>query len=200
MTRGRLWADEDASVARESTYVFPFLGMWCRLNDSNFDCRNLTWFKYPYILSSLASNSPPTWLTTSLESENTFMAYSPILWTMDTPSNKASYSTSLFVAENPGFSNFSIVSFPGEIKTSPTPEPLWFDAPLTYTFQKGGSCKEIVPTDFPSMFCVVDISFNVGSANSTTRSANIWPLTEVRGMYLMSKAPRMVPHFAILPV
>ena len=60
MTRGRLWAEEDASVARESACVFPLLGMWCRLNDSNFDCRSLIWFKYSYILSSLAFSYPPT--------------------------------------------------------------------------------------------------------------------------------------------
>ena len=89
MTRARLCAEEDASMARKSACVFPLLGMWSRLNDSNFDCRNLTWVKYPCILSSLASNSPPTWLTTSLEFENIFMAFPPIFWTMDIPSNTA---------------------------------------------------------------------------------------------------------------
>ena len=78
MTRDGLCADVDASVARESACVFPLLGMWSRLNDLNFDCRSLTWVKYPYILSSLASSSTFTWLTTSLESENIFMTFSPI--------------------------------------------------------------------------------------------------------------------------
>ena len=104
------------------------------------------------------------------------------------------------MAENPSLSDFSMVRFLGEIKTSPTLELLWFVAPSMYTFQKGGSYKEIMPTDFLSMFCVVDISSNAGSVNSAIRSASIWPLTEVQGIYLMSKAPRMVPYFAILPI
>ena len=62
------------------------------------------------------------------------MAFPPIIWTMRTPSNKASYSASLFVVENPSLSDFLMVSFSGEIKASPTPEPLWFAAPSTYTF------------------------------------------------------------------
>ena len=200
MTRGRFWTKKDARVARESVRVFPLLGIWSRLrlNNSNFDCRNLTWVKYPCILSSLTSNSPPTWPTTSLESENTFMVFPPIFWTMDIPSNKASYSASLFVAENPNLSDFSMVSFSGETKTNPTPEPLWFATPSTYTFQTGGSYREIVSINFPSMFFVVDISSNACLANSAIRSTSTWPLTKVRGMYFMSKAPRTVPHFAIL--
>ena len=71
---------------------------------------------------------------TSLKSENIFTAFPPILWTMDIPSSKASYSASLFVAEKPNLNDFSMVSFLGEIRTSPTPEPLWFALPSTYTF------------------------------------------------------------------
>ena len=98
ITWGRFYAEEVASMARESTWVFPLLGMRCRLNDSNFICRCLIWIKYPCILSSLASNSPFTWTTTSLESENIVANFPPILWTVDIPSNNASYSASLFVA------------------------------------------------------------------------------------------------------
>ena len=60
MTRGKLCAKEVTSVARESACVFPLLGMCNRLKDSNPNCKCLTWLKYPYILSSLASNSPYT--------------------------------------------------------------------------------------------------------------------------------------------
>ena len=42
MTRGKLRAEEVASVARESTCVFPFVGMCNRLKDSNPDCKCLT--------------------------------------------------------------------------------------------------------------------------------------------------------------
>ena len=59
-------------MARKSACVFSLLGMCNRLNDSNLDCKCLTWLKYPCILSSLASNSPLTWPTTNLESENIF--------------------------------------------------------------------------------------------------------------------------------
>ena len=75
ITRGKLCAEEVASVARELACVFPLLGTCSRLNDSNLDCKCLTWLKYPYILSSLASSSPFTWPTTNLESENIFIAF-----------------------------------------------------------------------------------------------------------------------------
>ena len=94
ITWGKLYAEEVASVARELAYVFPLLGTCSRLNDSNLHCKCLTWLKYHCILSSLAYNLPFTWLTTSLESENIFTAFPSILWTMDIPSNKASYSAS----------------------------------------------------------------------------------------------------------
>ena len=191
ITWGRFCVEEVPSVARELACVFALLGTWKRVKDSNPDCRCITWLKYPCILSSLASSSPFTWPTTNLKSKNIFTAFPPILWTVDIPSNKTSYSTSLFVAKKPNLSDFYMMSFSGEIRTSPTLEPLWFAAPSMYTFKNEGSCREIVPTDFPSMFCVV---------NSATRSASTWPLTEVWGMYLMSKAPKTVPHFAILPV
>ena len=148
ITLGKLCAEEVASMARESAYVFLLLGMCSRLKDSNSDCKFLTWLKYPCILSSLASSSPFTCPTTSLESENIFAAFPPILWTMDIPSSKASYSDSLFVAEKPNLNDFSMVSFSGETSTSPTPDPFWFTAPLTYTFQWNGSCGAIKPTPF----------------------------------------------------
>ena len=43
ITWGKLCAEEIASVARESVYVFPLLGTCSRLNDSNLDCKCLTW-------------------------------------------------------------------------------------------------------------------------------------------------------------
>ena len=58
ITRGKFWAKEVASMAKESACVFPLLGMCCRLNDSNFSCRCLIQEKYSWILSSLASNCP----------------------------------------------------------------------------------------------------------------------------------------------
>ena len=45
--RGKFCTEEVASVARESAWVFPLLGMCCRLNDLNFSCRCLIWAKYP---------------------------------------------------------------------------------------------------------------------------------------------------------
>ena len=116
ITQGKLSVEEVASVARESACVFPLLGMCNRLNDLNFDCKCLTWLKYPCILSSLASSSPPTWPTTSLKSKNIFTVFTPALWTMDIPSNKASYSASLFVAEKSNLNDFSMVSFSSEIR------------------------------------------------------------------------------------
>ena len=124
ITRGRLCTKEVANVARESACVFPPLGTCKRVKDSNPDYRCLTWLKYPCILSSLASSLPFTWPMINLEFENIFIAFPPILWTMDIPSSKASYSASLFMVEKPNLSDFSMVSFSDEIRTSPTPEPL----------------------------------------------------------------------------
>ena len=150
ITQGKLYAEEVASVIKELACMFPLLGMCSRLNDSNFDCKCLTWLKYPCILSSLVSNLPFTCPMTSLESENIFIAFPPILWTIDIHSSKDSYSASLFMAKKPNLNDFSMVSFSGETSTSPTPDPLWFTTPSTYTFQWNGSCGAIEPTDFPS--------------------------------------------------
>ena len=196
ITRGKLCAEGVASVVRKSACVFLLLGIYDKLKDSNPDCKCLTWFKYSCILRSLASNSPWTWPTTSLESENISIAFPPIFWTMVIPTSRAS----LFVAEKPNLKDFSIVILSRDIRTSPTPDPLWFAAPSTYTFQVKGSCKEIAPTNFLSMFCFSTLSCNGVLANLATRSTRTWPLTEVWGIYLISKAPRIVPHLAILPV
>ena len=60
ITRGRLCAEEVASMARESACVFPLLGTCNRVKDSNPNFKCLTWLKYPCILLSLASSSPFT--------------------------------------------------------------------------------------------------------------------------------------------
>ena len=119
---------------------------------------------------------------------------------MAIPTNTASYSASLFMAEKPNLKDFSIVILSGDIRTSPTLDPLWFTAPSTYTFQDKGSYKEIAPIDFPFMFCLSTLSYNGVSTNLATRLAKTWPITKVRGMYLISKASRIEPHLEILPM
>ena len=151
ITRGKLCTEEVASVARESAYVFQFLGICTKLKDPNPNCKCLTWFKYSCILRSLASSSPYTWLTTNLESENISTAFPPIFWTMIIPTNRASYLASLLVAEKPNLKDFLIMILAGDIRTSPTSDPLWFTTPLTYTLQGKGSCKE---TDQPNRFSI----------------------------------------------
>ena len=172
-------AKESESVAKESAWVFLLLEICSKLKESKRDCRHLAWSRYSCILLSLVSNSPFTWPTTSLEFENMFTVFPPSFSTMDIPSNRASYLASLFVAEKPNLSDFFMVIISGEIKISPTPEPLWFAAPSTYTFQHVGPYREIVPTDFSSMFCVPTSSSNDGLANSATKSARTWPLMKV---------------------
>ena len=134
MTRGKLCAEEVASVAKESACVFLLLRMCNKLKNSNLDYKCLTWLKYPCILTSLASNSPFIWPTTNLEFKNIFTAFSPILWTIAIPTSRASYSTLLFVAEKHNLNDFSMLTFLSETRTSPTPDPLWFVVPSTYTF------------------------------------------------------------------
>ena len=124
ITQGRLPVEEVASVANESAWVFPLLETCDKLKRSKSDCRHLTWLKHSCIVASLASNSPFTWPTTNLKSENISIAFLPIFYTMAIPYNNTSYSASLFVAENPSLRDFSIIVFSGYIRTSPTPNPL----------------------------------------------------------------------------
>ena len=79
ITRGKFCAEEVARVAKESACMFPFLGTCNKLKDSNPNCKCLTWLKYSYILTSLASNSSLICPTTNLESENISTAFPPIL-------------------------------------------------------------------------------------------------------------------------
>ena len=160
----------DPKVARELAYMFPLLGICNKLKDSNCDCKFLTWFKYPCILTYLASNFPFTCPMTNLESENISIAFPPIFCTMAIPTNRASYSASMFVVEKSSLNDFSMVIFSRDIRTSPTPDPLWFAAPSTYTFQDRGSCWEIMPTYFSSMPCFSASTSNGDSANLATRS------------------------------
>ena len=131
ITQGKLCAEDVANVARESAWVFLFLGTYDKLKNLNPDCKCLTWLKYSCILRSLASNSPWTWPTTNLESENTSTAFPPNFWTIIIPVSRALYSVSLFVVEKPNLKDFSIVILSGDIRTSPTPDPLWLVAPST---------------------------------------------------------------------
>ena len=100
ITRGKSCVEEVARVAKESTWIFPFLRIYDNLKNSNLVCIRLAWLKYSYILVSRASNSPFTWPTISLESENISTVFTPIFWTIAVLINKTSYSASLFVAEN----------------------------------------------------------------------------------------------------
>ena len=148
----------------------------------------------------LTSNSPWTWLITSLEFENISTTFPPIFWTIVIHTSRSSYSALLFVVEKLNLKDFSIVIFSGDIRTSPTPDPLWFTALSTYTLQDKGSCKETKPNDFHPMSCFSIFSSKGDSANSATKSMRTWPLIKVRGIYLISKAPRIVPHLEILPM
>ena len=77
ITRGKPYAKEVASVARESACTFLLLGTCNKTKYSNPDCKRLTWLKYSCILGSLVSNSPWTWPTTSFESENIPLLFHP---------------------------------------------------------------------------------------------------------------------------
>ena len=59
---------------------------------------------------------------------------------------------------------------------------------------------ETIPTDFPFMFYFSQSSSSGDSVNLDTKSVRICPLMEVQGIDLISKASRIVPHFAILPM
>ena len=157
-------------MARELAWVFPLIGMCSKLKDSNPDCKCLTWFKYSCILTSLTSNSPFTWPTTNLEFENIFTVFPPIFWTIIIPTNRASYSSSLFMVEKPNLKDFSIMILSGEITTYSTLDPLWFATPSMYTLQDKGSYKEIMQTDFPSMSYFSTLSSKRDSTNLATKS------------------------------
>ena len=96
--------------------------------------------------------------------------------------------------------DFSTITFSEDVRTNPTPEPFGFDAPSTCTSHVGGQYWEIVSTNFSSLSLSASNSSTSGLVNSATKSARTCPFKEVRGMYLISKALRIVPHLAILPV
>ena len=104
------------------------------------------------------------------------------------------------MAKKPSLKDFSMIILSGDTITNPTPDPLWFAVPSTYTFQDRGPYEEIFPTDFPFMLGLSPFSSNEGSVNSATKSVRTWLFIEVRGMYLILKAPRIVAHFATLLV
>ena len=90
--------------------------------------------------------------------------------------------------------------FSGDTRTSPTPDPRWLVALSTYTSQSVEHWTEIMPTDFSFMPCFSIFISSVHSTNSATRSTRTCHFIEVRDMYFISKAPRIGPHLAILPV
>ena len=83
------------------------------------------------------------------------------------------------MVDKPSLSDFSLAILLGEIKTNPTPEPLWFATTSTYTFQHMGPYREIASTDFSSIPCAPTSSSSEGSTNLATRSTRTWPLMEV---------------------
>ena len=151
ITRGRFCVEDVANVARESAWVFLFLGTYDKLKDSNPNCKCLTWFKYSCILGSLASSSPWTWPTTSLESEKNSTAFPPNFWTIVIPTSKVSYSALLFVAEKLNLKDFSIVIPSGMLGLAPHQIPysslLHLQRPSKIKAQIGrASCRERVCT------------------------------------------------------
>ena len=56
--------------------------------------------------------------------ENISTIFPSIFWTIVIPTNRASYSVSLFVTKKPNLKDFLIMIFLGDITTSPTPDPV----------------------------------------------------------------------------
>ena len=48
ITRGKSYAEEVASITKESTYALPLLGTCSKSKESNFNCKYLTWLKYSW--------------------------------------------------------------------------------------------------------------------------------------------------------
>ena len=200
ITRGKLCVEEIARVVRESTCVFLLLGICCKEKDSNLNYKCLTCFKYSCILKSLASNSPFIWLTTNLEFENTSTIFPPIFWTIAIPINKASYSASLFVAKKPNLKDFLMMILSEDTTTNPLQIP--FD--LMHHQHIPSKIEVFVRRSSQLIFypCSTSRHFLLSEARQT-RPPNPQeprPFIEVRGIYLILKDPRIVAHFAILPV
>lgn len=94
---------------------------------------------------------------------------------------KASYSTSLFVAEKSNLKDFSMVMCSGEIMTTLIPEPLWLAAPSTYNSHcgRGDATTAITPLDSLSWSSLSP--FSTLSMNSATRSAETCPFGLSKG-------------------
>ena len=143
MTRGRFDPKEVASIANNSTWEFCPLKICVKVKLLKQDWACLTLSRYSCIRGSLASNFPLTCLTTKLESNYTSTTFPPSLITIVIPTNKASYSVSLFVANYRDFSN---TSFLGETSTILSPKPFWFATPSVYTSQAIGEGIETPKT------------------------------------------------------
>lgn len=112
---------------------------------SKLDYSYFTWPKYHYILRSLASNSPLTCPTISLESHKTLMDLSPSFLTKFRPALRTLYSTSLFMVEKSNLKNYSMVMCSREIMITLILKSLWLAAPSMYNSQHGwGDAKTVI--------------------------------------------------------
>ena len=186
-------------VAKESAWVFPFLGIYDKSKDSNFFCIHLTWLKYSCILVSHASNSPFTCPTTSLESENISTVFPPIFWTIVIPVNKVSYFASLFVAEKPTLRIFQWWSS----QEIPELAPLLIPASLLLHPYTSSRVRDTVWRLGQLIFhpCYAAPHLFLQDIQQIQPPSQRGPgLLQQCEAYTSSKAPRIVPHLAILQV
>lgn len=83
-------------------------------------------------LCSLASKTSLTCSVTSLESLLLLNFFTPTLIASFSPAMRASYSTWLFEAFQPNFTNYSMETLFGPSRVTSMPLPLLLEAPSTY--------------------------------------------------------------------
>ena len=195
---GKLSPMEVCRVASELAWVFLLLDTWFMVKVPKLACNCFTWPKYHHILWSLASNSPWTCPTTSLESQKTLMD-SPSSFLIESKTvMRASYYTSLFVAKKSNLKDFSMVMCSREIMTVSILEPLILVVPSTYNVYCGRRDAIIAITPLISIPCSSMSSFSASLVNSATKLTRTCSFMAIRRRNLMSKALNMVPHFATL--
>src|SRR5215216_7140824 len=101
------------------------------------------------------------------------------------PCSNASYSAILFVVVKWICNTYRSLSPWGDLSTTPAPEPPRALDPSKYRVQYSDSGRVI---------------FSFVFVQSATKSARIWDLIVVQGLYSISKAESSMPHLATHPV
>ena len=172
-------ASDNDCFASSSDPILWLLGICVNSTWSDSCVKSLVNFRYFYILSSFASNSPFIWPTMSFESlwKSKFLTLSAFLTL--SPINTPLYSSSLLVAENSSWTQYLSIS----------PSRVMIMNPILPLFGTGEPSVWIV--HLSTSFVAPSSS---GIVNLTLKSANSYALIAILGWYSMSNWLSLIAH------